>query len=159
MPFKLAEVLRQRKHAAIAVLAALLFFSIYVYSQVLFIAENLDIWFAHVPITNLFLLLLFSIIFGAALSYQLYVWKLPKTCDTRKSAGATGTSAMIGLFIAQCPACASLGALFLPASAFAFFSPYSTILNLVSITLLLLTLNYLGAFQKSRKAINAEANI
>lgn len=145
----LFDVLRTRKYAAIAVLSAAAFFAIYVYSQVLFIAENLDVWFASVPRANLVLSLLFAALFGATLSYQVYLRGQPKTCSLKKSGSVFGTSTFIGMLVAQCPACASLGALFLPAGAFAFVSSNSTLINFVSIGLMLFALNYLGAFRKS----------
>jgi len=50
--------------------------------------------------------------------------------------------------VAQCPACASLGVLFLPVSVIGVMTQYSWLINLVGIGVLLFTVNYLGGFKK-----------
>ncbi|MBI4044724.1 MAG: hypothetical protein HY392_03370 [Candidatus Diapherotrites archaeon] len=48
----------------------------------------------------------------------------------------------------RCPACASLGSLFLPISAISVITEFSRLINLASIGLLLFNINYLGGFKK-----------
>src|SRR3989338_687482 len=147
---KIAEVLRIRKYLLIAVFSSLMFTSVYVYTQVLGILENLDLWFTVIPWYNAILFVIFASLFGVAFSFQVYSWKQPKVCKVNgKSIGASSSATILGLFVAQCPACASLGAFLLPTSIFtAIFVKYSTVMNLIGIGLLLFTIHYLGGFRK-----------
>ncbi len=146
---KIIEVLKIRKYFLIAISSSAIFAAIYLYTQVLGIVQNLDIWFSIVPGINIVLFVTISLLFGVTLSFQIYIWKQPKVCSVNKTAIGTGSAATFaGFLVAQCPACASLGALFLPSSVFLIFVKYSTLINLISIGLLLFTLNYLGAFRK-----------
>ncbi|HZX34397.1 MAG TPA: hypothetical protein VFF09_03375, partial [archaeon] len=98
----------------------------------------------------------FAALFGAAFSFQAFLWLQPKLCSIEKRAGAAGGSGLgsMGLFfVAQCPACASLGALFLPVSAITVIAQYTALINAAGIALLLFTLNYLGAFQDENEKI------
>jgi len=52
-------------------------------------------------------------------------------------------------FVAQCPACASLGVLFLPVSVIGVLTQFGWLINLLGIGLLLFAINYLGGFKKS----------
>mgnify|MGYP001583154126 FL=1 len=147
---RLFRVLAHPRYAGIALLASLTMFALYTYTQVLGIIENLGVWFASVPPLNLALTMLFSLLFGVTLSYQISLWKKPGTCSTNErmvGTGTTGFGTMGTFLVAQCPACASLGALFLPLSAINFLATYGTYITLASIVLLVFTLNYLGAFK------------
>lgn len=150
---KIVEVLKIRKYLLIAIISSLIFTSVYIYTQVLGILENLDLWFTVIPWYNAVLFVIFAALFGVALSFQVYNWKQPKVCSIggkAKSVGASSSATFLGLFVAQCPACASLGVLLLPATVFtSIFVKYNTVINLLSIGLLLFTLNYLGAFRKT----------
>lgn len=145
------EVLRIRRYFLIALTTSLMFVTIYIYTQVLGIIENLDLWFTIIPWYNAVLFVVFAALFGIAVSFQVYTWKQPKVCRVNsKSIGTSSSATLIGLFVAQCPACASLGALLLPSSIFlAVFVKYSALINLVSIGLLLFTIRYLGGFRKA----------
>ena len=144
---KILHVMKIPYYFALAALLAGVFAIIYVYTQVLGIVHNVDIWFANIPLLNLFMFVAFSVLFGVTLSFQIYNWRQPKTCDLKKSAGSTSAATAIGLLIAQCPACASLGTLFLPLSVLAFIGKYSILLDLISILILIFTINYLGGFK------------
>lgn len=146
---KLTEVLKMPKYLLVAVASATVMSIVYMYTQVLGNLANLDIWISTAPKHNLALFIVFAALFGITLSYQVYVRQQPKTCDIRKSSAAGGVGTFLTFLVAQCPACASLGALFLPVSAVAFFTIYSSWINLIGIGLLLFTLNYLGAFKKA----------
>ncbi|MBI2583361.1 MAG: hypothetical protein HYW25_01720 [Candidatus Aenigmarchaeota archaeon] len=148
---KLVEVLKMRSYLLLAAASSVVFAFIYIYTQVLFNIANFDIWISIIPWYNAILFVIFAVLFGITVSYQVYTWRQPKACPINMKAKGTGVSGagyFIGLLIAQCPACASLGALFLPVSAFTFFVQFSWLLNLVSIGLLLFVLNYLGGFRK-----------
>ncbi len=145
---KIIEVLKIPRYLLIAVASALILAFVYIYTQVLGNLANLDIWITIIPPHNAVLFGIFTALFGITLSYQIYVRQQPKTCDIKKSATTGGAGTFITFLVAQCPACASIGALFLPVSIVSFFTVYSSWINLIGIGLLLFTLNYLGAFSK-----------
>lgn len=148
---RVINMLKNPKYLALAITSSILIAGIYIYSQVLGIIQNIDLWFSIIPLPNLILFTIFSLLFGITLAYQIYVWRQPKVCSIKnkvKGAGASGAGTFGLFFVAQCPACASLGALFLPVSAITFLTKYSIPINLIGIGLLLFTLNYLGGFKK-----------
>ena len=147
---RIISVLKQRNYFLLAVASSVIFALFYIYTQVLGIVENIDIWLTVIPRYNAVLFVLFASLFGVTFSFQVYNWRQPKVCSVsqkRTGAGIGGGASFIGLLIAQCPACASLGALFLPVSAISFFTQFSMVLNVVSIGLLLFVINYLGGFK------------
>ena len=116
--------------------------------------QNLDLWFRVIPKVNLFLLGVYSILFGALLSLQIYNFK-SKECDIeQKVAGAstTGVSAVIASLVPACPACLSWVSLLLPASfgltATIFMIKYNGLILLGSIILLLAAMYLLGGFKR-----------
>jgi len=151
---KIIEVLKMKRYLALAVLSSLVMSIIYVYTQVLGNLRNVDLWLTIIPWYNAILFTIFSILFGITFAYQVYLWKQPKVCaiSTKAKGAGTGSIGTFGTFlIAQCPACASLGALFLPISVTVTLTKFSWLINLASIGLLLFTLRYLGAFKRSEK--------
>ena len=148
---KLIKVLKKPKYLALAAVSAIIMAALYIYTQVLGIIENIDIWFSILPLHSAILFSVFLILFGITFSFQVYTWFQPKTCSIGRKVGGAGSSGAgtAGLFlIAQCPACASLGALFLPVSVLGFLAQYGWLITFFTIGLLLFTLNYLGAFKK-----------
>lgn len=148
---QIIKVLKQPRFALLAIVSGIAMFSLYLYTQVLGNVHNMDVWFATIPWYNAILTIVFTVLFGTTFSYQIFLWRQPKTCSVQQKVAGAGTTGIgsIGLFlIAQCPACASLGTLFLPLSAMAFLTQYSWMINLLTIGALLFTLNYLGAFKK-----------
>ena len=148
---KIFNVLKKGRYLAIAVISTILLTGTYIYSQVLGIWQNIDLWFTVIPWYNALLFVIFTAMFGVTLSYQIYVWKQPKVCGIRqkiKGAGTSGVGTGALFLVAQCPACASLGALFLPFSVIGVFVKFSWLINLITIGLLLFTLRYLGAFKR-----------
>ncbi|HLC76637.1 MAG TPA: hypothetical protein VJH04_00365 [archaeon] len=145
---KILSVMKLPVHFALALFSTIVFALIYVYTQVLGVIHNVDIWFANISPVNLTLFVIFSALFGIAMSFQIYNWRQPKTCNIKGSAGSTSAATVISLLVAQCPACASLGALFLPFSVITFIGEFSVWITLASIGLLLFTINYLGGFKQ-----------
>lgn len=138
------------KYLAVAVVASLGMAGIYIYTQVLGIVENLDLWFTVIPWYNAVLFAVFAALFGITLAFQVRVWTGPKSCSlgSKGSVGVSSGGTFAVFLVAQCPACASIGALFLPLSAMAFLTSFSWLINLVGIGLLMFTINYLGGFRK-----------
>ena len=152
---KIVEVLKMKGYLALAVVSSLVMSLIYVYSQVLGNIHNIDLWLTIIPWYNAILFSIFSILFGITFAYQVYLWKQPKVCaiGTKATGAGTGSIGTLGTFlIAQCPACASLGALFLPLSVTITLTKFSWLINLATIGLLF-TLRYLGAFKKSEMGV------
>ncbi len=152
---KIFSVLRQPIYLALAIFSAAVMIMAYAFTQVLGNVHNVDVWLATIPTLNAIMLGVFTILFGATFSFQVHIWQLPKTCSVQQKISGAGTSSLgtMGLFlVAQCPACASLGALFLPLSATVFLTQYSWLLNVLGIGLLIFTLNHLGAFAQEEHA-------
>jgi len=148
---KVFAVMRKFEYALIAVLSAIIMAAIYIYTQVLGNLQNIDIWITIIPWYNSILFIIFVALFGLTMSYQIYLWRQTKVCSVNQKTSAVGTSSAATLatfFVAQCPACASLGALLLPVGAATFLSKASTVINIISIALMLFTLYYLGAFKR-----------
>lgn len=148
---KLFNVFKKPFYLFLSVIAMIAIFVLYVYAQVIFIVQNVGVWLENVPLLNLVVVIIFSVLFGITFSYQFFLWRQPRSCSVGKKVSGAGTSSAgtIGLFlVAQCPACASLGALFLPLSAITFIGYFGWLINLVGVGLLLFTLHYLGAFKK-----------
>ena len=151
--WKIWHVLRQPANAALAILLMAGILLVYVYSQVLGNLQNVDVWVGNLVWPRAALLGGFVLLFGVTMTYQIDLWRGPRTCSVQKQAKGTGASGLstIGIFlVAQCPACASLGALFLPISVVSFFGQYAEWLNAVSIILMLFALHYLGAFERAK---------
>lgn len=145
---KIIDILKIRKYLGIAIITTVVLFSFYVYTQVLGVVQNIDLWFAVIPPQNLITFVIFAGLFGSALSYQIYLWRQPKICNVGKKSSPGAVGAIVSFFVVQCPACASIGALFLPISVIGFFTVYSTWINLASIGLVLFTIYILGGFRK-----------
>ncbi len=146
----LISVLKRPKYILLATVAAVAMLFFYAWTQVIFITHNLDIWFADIPGLNLAMFLVFAALFGITLSYQVWLRFQPKVCAMGKQSTPGLLGSIVAFFVVQCPACASLGALFLPISAISILTIYSPIINLASIGLLLLTLHLLGAFKPAQ---------
>ncbi len=148
---KVFSVVRQPMYAIIAVASALLMAVLYIYTQVLGNLHNADIWLSIIPWYNALLFVVFVVLFGITISYQIFLWRQPKVCSVAqktKGAGASSAATIAAFFVAQCPACASIGALLLPVGAVTFLAQASTAINVISIALMLFTLHYLGGFGK-----------
>jgi len=148
---KIIQVMKQPKYILIALVSALIMTSVYIYSQVLGIVQNIDLWFEIIPWYNALLFTAFAVLFGIAFAFQVYIWRQPKVCGVSKKMTSTGASSgtTFGMFmVAQCPACASLGTLFLPVGVMGMLVQFSWLINLAGIGLLLFSINYLGGFKK-----------
>lgn len=147
----LEKVLRKPFYAGLALTSGALVLGLYVYTQLLGIIENLDVWLALLQPLNAVLLIIFALAFGVTLAYQASLWFGPKSCSIQKRVGSTGVQGIgtLGLFlVAQCPACASIGLLLLPASIAGVVAQHSAVFTGISIALMVFTLHYLGAFKK-----------
>ncbi len=148
---KILNVIRMPKYALLSIASALVMAFVYIYTQVLGNLGNVDIWIRIIPWYNALLFIIFVALFGITLSYQVYVWRQPKACSIKKKtkgAGASSLATIAAFFVAQCPACASLGALLLPIGTVTFLAQISPAVNLISIGIMLFTIRYLGGFGK-----------
>ena len=150
--YKIVEVLSTPKYSGLALFFAAAMATVYPFTQVLGLIHTIDIWFATTPKLNLILYMIFSALFGATLAFQIYTWRHPAGCALNvkaRGAGASGIGTLSLFIVSQCPACTSLGALFLPLSAVTFISKASVLINIVVIGLLLFTVYHLGGFRKT----------
>ena len=153
---KLFQVISTPFYFVTFAVAAIVLLALYVFIHLIGIVQNFDVWLADLPWFNAVFLLLFSVLFGLAFSFQVYIWKSPKTCSVKKRihGGALHSIGTVGaLLIAQCPGCATFTALFLPVSAIGFLTQFSLLLNFITIGLLVFTLHYLGAFSAEEPVV------
>ena len=153
---RVINVLKNKKYRWLAIISGLITLIVFPLLQVQASGglQNLDLWFEVIPIHNLILVAIFSLLFGVFLSFQVFNLK-SKICDARKkvtSATGGGFAAILGVSVPACPACISIATLFLPASAgivvTGFFSKYSSYLLGGSILMLLGGIYLLGGFKK-----------
>ena len=148
---KIIQVLRTPKYLAIAVASSLIMFALYAYSQVLGAVANLDLWISIMPWYNKLLFSAFTVLFGVSTAFQIYLWRQPKSCSISTkgkgiSVNSAGTFAVF--LVAQCPACASIGAFFLPLSAILLIANFGWAINLAGIAMIIFMINYLGGFKR-----------
>lgn len=148
---RILEVVRKPRYLLIAVASSAVMLALYAYSQVLGNVANLDLWITVMPWYNKMLLSAFVVLFGIATAYQIYLWRQPRSCSIGVKSGGVGASSAgtFGVFlVAQCPACASIAALFLPVSVTLFIGNFGWLITLVGIGMVVFTINYLGGFKK-----------
>ena len=153
---RILNVLKNKKYLWLAIISGLVTLVVFPLLQVQASGglQNLDLWFSVIPLSILILVVVFSLLFGIFLSFQIFNLK-SKVCDARQkvtSATGGGFAAMLGVLVPACPACVSIITLFLPASigisVAGFFLQYSTYLLSGSIMLLLGGIYLLGGFKK-----------
>ena len=146
---KLIKMITNLKYLFLFIILSTLMFSVYSYVQILGILENFVFWLSVTSPLYTISLIVFSILFGLTISFQIYVRKETKVCkvDKVKGASASGIGAIGFIFVSSCPACATLGLIFIPVSFVSVITQFNWLLNLISIGLLLFTLYYLGAFK------------
>jgi hypothetical protein len=147
---RVINALKHRVYLLLSLGISAAFFFIYVYLQIQGIMENFFFWFTTIPVLNLAVFTVFTILLGISFSFQVYLLRNPKVCavDVKKGTGAATSLGLTSFFISVCPACASLGLFVLPASVLAFLVSYGIYINLVATALLLFVINYLGGFKK-----------
>ena len=153
---RLLHVLRNKKYLALAIISAILMAIIYPLIQVQATGgvSNLDVWFAVITPLNLILVIIFAMLFGIFLSFQIFNLR-SKVCSvsskTTSSLGG-GFATLLSIAVPACPACLSIATLLLPASlgiaVAGFFLRYSSLLLALSIAILLLGVYLLGGFRK-----------
>ena len=144
------DLLRNPRYLLIAIAASVGMSLVYAYTQVLGVVGNLELWITVMPWHNRILFAIFSALFGILTAFQLYLLRQPKVCSLPRAGGSVGANsgATFAVFlVSQCPACASIGALFLPASAILLIGNFGWAITLVGIALMLFMINYLGGFR------------
>ncbi len=158
---RIFRALRKRGYFLLAIISAVVMFFVFPLLQVQATGglQNLDLWYKVIPLQNLILVAVFSIIFGAFLSFQVYNFRL-KTCPVEnKAASATGggVASVLGFFVPACPACISIVTLLLPASlgisVAGFLLKYSSLLLAASSLLLIFGIYLLGGFIREGKRL------
>ena len=149
---KLIRILKDKNYLFIAIISAVLMTLIYPYLQVILNGGfyNYFFWFELIlsqSILNFILYLVFSILFGLVVSINIYNLK-NRTCSIKGSSGSASFGSILAIFTSQCSACVSLATLFLPISAVGLLVKYNTLINLISIGILLLSIYLVGGFKK-----------
>lgn len=148
---KIVGVIKTPEYLAIAIGSSISMLALYAYSQVLGNVNNLDLWVAVMPWYNKVLISIFVALFGMVTAYQIYMWRQPRSCSISMKGNAMGASSAgtFGVFlVAQCPACASIAALFLPVSVGLFLGNFGWLITIVGIAMIVFTINYLGGFKR-----------
>lgn len=148
---KLIQILKKPNYFFLAIVSGIAIILLYVYTQVGNL-NDISLWINRLQYTQASLLIIFTILFGITFSYQIHTLKESKTCSRKKKVKGLGTHTIgtLGIFlVAQCPACTSIGFFLLPASALAVITEYNWAFNIIGICILIFTLHYLGAFEKS----------
>ncbi len=148
---KVFSVVKNIKYSLVAILSASIMTAVYIYTQVAGNWDNVGLWINVMPWYNKILFPIFVALFGITMAYQIHLWREPKACPIGRKAKGAGTSSVATIssfFVSQCPACTSLGAVLLPVGAATFLTQIGPYLNILSITLMLFTLNYLGGFKR-----------
>ncbi len=153
---RVLNILKNKRYLALAIVSGLIMVIVFPLLQVQATGglQNLDLWFEVIPPLNLALVVVFSVLFGLLLSFQVYNFK-SKICSVQKKAASAtggGFAAFLGILVPACPACISIVTLILPVSlgisVAGFFMKYSSLLLSGSIALLLLGIYLLGGFKK-----------
>jgi len=108
-----------------------------------------EIWFKTLiakPL-NAILYIVFSFLFGLFISLYLYDKNKCEDCKVQDIKAGFG-GAILGFVLGVCPACFSLIGALLPLAGNIFLTTYSHIFLLLSIIVLIFSINKLGGFKK-----------
>lgn len=108
-----------------------------------------EIWFADLtqkPL-NSALYIIFSVLFGMFISLYLYSKNTCIDCKREAKKGIGGTA--LGFFVGVCPACFSFVGFLLPLGGSLFLTAYAPLFILVSIGIILFSINKMGGFRRT----------
>jgi hypothetical protein len=122
-----------------------------------------EIWFRDLyqkPLNSI-LYIVFSILFGMFISMYLYSRRNSCTsCDlkttTRYTSGFIGS--VLGFMLGVCPACFSFVGFLLPLSTSIFLATYTPLFTLLSIAIIIFSINKLGGFKKTNSNLFMKNN-
>ena len=152
---QLSVTWKNRKCVSITIVAALFMFFFLPFIQVLGIGSNIDLWYKILLETNYglnaVLFIVFCILFGMFVSFQIYKFGQPKVCPVGRTAGK-GVLGYLGsvlaFFVGVCPACLGFAGLLLPLSVVTTLVVFGPIFILISIVLIFLSIHINGGFKK-----------
>ncbi len=144
---KLLMVLERKNYFILCVLLTISMAILYPYIQSL---GNLEEWFMTITPPNFILYIVFSVLFGVAMTLQIYNIKEIKMCQLR-TVESSIASVVAEFFVVQCPVCISFLTLFLPATAIALLTLYNVYISLFAVVLLIVTIYLLGGFKTEKK--------
>ncbi len=115
-----------------------------------------EIWFRDLyqkPLNSI-LYIVFSILFGIFISLYLYSRNKCIRCNLKPTHSTSGfVGSFLGFMLGVCPACFSFIGFLLPLSTSILLTTYTPFFTLLSIAIIILSLNKLGGFK------NANANL
>ncbi|MGI9011714.1 MAG: hypothetical protein ACR2F1_11085 [Nitrososphaeraceae archaeon] len=111
-----------------------------------------EIWFRDLyqkPLNSI-LYIVFSILFGIFISMYLYSRNKCIKCDLKKTYHSTSgfIGSFLGFMLGICPACFSFVGFLLPLSTSIFLTTYTPFFTLLSIAIIIFSINKLGGFKK-----------
>ena len=143
---KIFDVMKKKESIFLSIMSSFLFSIVYIDLQ---LTADLVIWLKTISTLNLATLIIFIIMFGITMAYQVYVIQQQKICNTNKKGMLPSSFSTFGIFaVSQCAACAPLGLLIIPSSILLTLSEYGYLVNTIGILLMLFAINYLGGFRK-----------
>ncbi len=142
---KILNALKTKLYLLLAIIFAVLMGFFYPYIQSF---GDIEIWFSIITPINLVLYVMFSVLFGITVSFQIYRLREHKTCCIKSvSSGTIGS--ILGFLVGQCSGCVSFVSLLLPFNAVILLATYNSLFTAVSLLLLVLSLYLLRAFEKN----------
>lgn len=115
-----------------------------------------EIWFRDLyqkPINSI-LYIVFSILFGIFISLYLYSRNKCIKCDLKPTHSTSGfVGSFLGFILGVCPACFSFIGFLLPLSTSIFLTTYTPFFTLLSIAIIIFSINKLGGFKKTNANI------
>lgn len=108
-----------------------------------------DIWFIDLtqkPASSI-PYIIFSVLFGMFISLYLYTKNTCIDCKKKVKTGFGGTA--LGFILGVCPACFSFVGFLLPLSGSLFLTAYAPLFILLSIGIMLFSINKMGGFKKT----------
>lgn len=140
-----------REKPLIAITAAVGIFFLSPLIQTVNTNLSFEIWFADIvqkPLSSI-PYIAFSVLFGLFITLYKYSKNKCIGCKPNVKTGIGGT--ILGFLVGVCPACFSFIGFLLPLSGSIFLSNYSPLFILVSIGIVLFSINKMGGFKKTSK--------
>jgi type IV secretory pathway VirB6-like protein len=150
---RLIDALRYKKSLRWGIVATVLVAIVLPLIQTGFFQNSFESWFLTLiksPL-NTSLYVVFSLLFGALISLQVYNLSKPKLCkDCNTNAGKrTGIIGVVfGSLVGICPACIGLLGLILPLGTSLTLTYYGWVFMLIAIGIMILSIYLVGGFKK-----------
>ncbi|MFH1364931.1 MAG: hypothetical protein ABIH52_04760 [Candidatus Aenigmatarchaeota archaeon] len=143
---QLIHALKQKTYFGIAVVAAVIMYYLLPYVQTL--GLHTDLWYQIIPPLHYAFFLVFVVIFGAFVSFQIYKFRGPKVCKVKKNAIGGVIGSGFAFLVGVCPACLGFAALLLPIGVSSILAVFGPVFMVISIGLMLFSIHMNDGFKK-----------